>query len=136
MNIYLAIKYHADLCNKSLIETISEQLEHAGHSVYCIHRDLEGWGVKSFSAQKLMQKSFEAIRSSDLILIEFSEKGVGLGIEAGYAHALEKPIIVMAKTGSDISTTLQGIAARVLFYQKQTGLTQLIQSLEQETIAS
>jgi nucleoside 2-deoxyribosyltransferase len=44
---------------------------------------------------------------------------VGIGIEAGYAHAKEKPIFVIAKEGSDISSTLVGIAPKIIFYSSE-----------------
>ena len=52
-----------------------------------------------------------------MLLLEFSEKGVGLGIEAGYAYSKNKPIIVLAKEGSDISTTIKGISNEVIIYK-------------------
>lgn len=69
-----------------------------------------------------MQKTFDIIDSSDLILIEFSEKGTGLGIEAGYGYSRKKPILVIAQEGSDISATLQGITDPILFYRDRIGL--------------
>ena len=62
-----------------------------------------------------MQKTFEIIDSCSAFVIDLSEKGVGLGIEASYAHARGIPVVV-AKAGADISDTLRGIAARVFSY--------------------
>jgi nucleoside 2-deoxyribosyltransferase len=64
-----------------------------------------------------MKLTFELINKSDFLIIEFSDKGVGLGIEAGYAYAKGIPIIVIAKKGSDISNTLKGIAKKIIFYE-------------------
>lgn len=116
MNIYLSIKYHPDVSNRPLIEAICAALTAAGHEVTCIARDLEQWGAVTFPPGELMRRSFQAIDRADLVLVELSEKGVGLGIEAGYAHGQGVPIVVIAQTGADISTTLRGIAARVFFY--------------------
>jgi hypothetical protein len=57
-----------------------------------------------------------------MIVIELSEKGVGLGIEAGYAFAKGIPIITIARTGSDISETLRGISQDIFFYESYTQL--------------
>lgn len=116
MNIYLAIKYHPDAQNRPLIETISAVLATQGHTTICIARDVEQWGAVQLPPARLMQRAFQAIDNSDQILIELSEKGVGLGIEAGYAHALGKPITVIAPPTADLSNTLQGIAATVFRY--------------------
>lgn len=59
--------------------------------------------------------AFPGIESSDIMIIEFSEKGVGLGIGAGYAYANGVPIYLIAKTGSDISVTMNSLAEKVIF---------------------
>jgi crotonobetainyl-CoA:carnitine CoA-transferase CaiB-like acyl-CoA transferase len=124
-SVYLAIKYHADNANRNLIETISRAFEARGCEVINVARDLEHWGNVVFEPNDLMRQSFNLIRSSDLLLLEFSEKGVGLGIEAGFAHAIGKRIVVLAKTGSEISNTLAGIASEILFYDSETDLERI-----------
>lgn len=54
--------------------------------------------------------------SNKMVVIDLTEKGVGLGIEAGYAYAKGIPIITMAKKDSDISETLEGISEKIFFY--------------------
>lgn len=125
MKIYLAIKYHPNADNRPLIEAISAVLAAQGHTTVCIARDVEQWGAIQLPPAVLMQRSCQAIDNSDQILIEFSEKGVGLGIEAGYAHALGKPITVIAPPMADLSNTLQGIAATVFRYTNVEELAHL-----------
>ena len=130
MTIYLAIKYHADLRNRELVEPILKRLESAHHKTLFALRDAENWGELSLSPRELMRKSFALLDAADLVLVELSEKGVGLGIEAGYAYARAKPIITLAKKGSDVSTTLRGISAEVLFYDSLTDLEKILVGLE------
>ena len=120
--VYLAIKYHADQSNKPQIETISSIFEAQGFSTLSVVRDLEHWGDVRLGPDDLMRQSFEFIRMSEFLLLEFSEKGVGLGIEAGFAHAVGKRIVVIAKTGSEISNTLAGISSEIHFYDSETDL--------------
>jgi 2'-deoxynucleoside 5'-phosphate N-hydrolase len=127
--VYLAIKYHADQSNKPQIETISSIFEAQGFEVFNVARDLEQWGEVVFEPSDLMRQSFNLIRSSDLLLIEFSEKGVGLGIEAGFAQAIGKRIVVLAKTGSEISNTLAGISSELHFYDSETDLGRIASEL-------
>jgi nucleoside 2-deoxyribosyltransferase len=110
MKAYLAIKFKEDFSNKETIENISNVFEKAGIESVAMALDGES------SPKELMEKTFKEIDSCDLMIIEFSEKGVGLGIEAGYAFARQKPIFVIAKEGSDISSTLKGISKQVIFY--------------------
>ncbi len=119
---YIAIKYHPDNSNRERIEAISAALERCGWQTMCIVRDVEKWGQVEFSPQELMQRTFDEIDASHIIVIDLTEKGVGVGIEAGYARARGLPIITIAQTGSDISTTLRGISRRVLFYDEVCAL--------------
>ncbi len=119
---YLAIKYHADHSNRERIERITAILNAYGFDTLCVTRDIEQWGRVQFSPGELMERSFEAIQDSDLVVVDLTEKGVGVGIEAGYAYAKHIPILTIAKTGTDISTTLRGIAARVCQYNEYNDL--------------
>lgn len=85
-------------------------LEQAGFATTCIVRDVELWGQHTFDAKTLMQRTFAEIDRSDLVVVDFAEKGVGLGIEAGYAYGKGLPILVIVPQGSPVSTTLAGIA--------------------------
>jgi nucleoside 2-deoxyribosyltransferase len=129
MKIYLAIKFHSDFSNKAFIEEIATALEKAGHSSIVAVRDFEKWGELKFSNQQIMTQDFEAIRECDLLLVEFSEKGVGLGVATGYAKAIGKPIVIIAKTGSEISDTIEGTADKIVFYNSVSELSDLFRSL-------
>ena len=118
MRAYISIKYRADNSNKNCIEKISSALEQNGFETVCVTRDIEKWGQIELSPQELMQRTFTEIDLSHLIVIDLTEKGVGLGIEAGYAHAKGIPIAVIAKKGSDISATLQGISQEPFLYDE------------------
>lgn len=111
--VYLAIKFHADHRNRELVDRISSVFERHGLTAVCAARDLEEWGQVSFDAHDLMQRAFDAIRQSAAVVVEFSEKGVGLGIEAGYASALDIPIFVLLQPDAELSTTLEGISTEV-----------------------
>jgi nucleoside 2-deoxyribosyltransferase len=59
-----------------------------------------------------------------------TEKGVGLGIEAGYAYAKGIPIITIVKSGSDISETLVGISKKIFLYNNIEDLAIFYKNLE------
>lgn len=125
MKIYLAIKYHADQRNRQVIENITAALTAQGHELFCLVRDLEQWGAVTFPPDQLMQHTFQMIAAADVVLVDLTEKGVGLGIEAGYAHAHNIPVVTIAQTGADISATLRGISTTVFCYNDYTELTNL-----------
>ncbi len=122
MRIYLAIKYHEDNSNQDLILKLLEKLETAGIETVSVMRDFEQWGKNHYEPKELMELSFEQIDQCDALILEFSEKGVGLGIEAGYCFSKKKPIFVIAKEGSEISGTLQGIKKDICFYNEVSDL--------------
>lgn len=64
-----------------------------------------------------MKATFDLIRSCDWLIVDLAEKGVGLGVEAGYAAALDIPVIAMLPYDTDLSTTIRGIASQVIRYQ-------------------
>jgi 2'-deoxynucleoside 5'-phosphate N-hydrolase len=118
MNIYLAHKYHPDQKNRPLLEELTAVLAAEGHHAYCVVRDVEQWGAIALSPTALMSAAFDLMEASEVVLVEFSEKGVGIGIEAGYAYAKGIPIWVIAPQGVEISETLRGIATRVVAYER------------------
>lgn len=113
---YIGIKYHADASNKRLICSLSDALIAIGLEPVCMHRDVERWGEVQLTPKQLMAKTFELIQSCQLVVIELSEKGVGLGIEAGYAFARDIPVVAVARKGADISNTLRGVSKEVSEY--------------------
>ena len=123
MRAYISIKYREDNGNKDCIKKISSALEQNDFETVCITRDIERWGKIELSPEELMQRTFAEIDSSDLIVVDLTEKGVGLGIEAGYAYAKGIPVVVIAKTGSDISATLRGISQQLFLYDEFDDLT-------------
>lgn len=122
MKIYLGIKYHPDHRNKEFVDALQVAFSNSGHEMFCVARDLEQWGKNSFSPSVLMQKTFDAINAADIVLIDLSEKGVGLGIEAGYAHAKGKQLVTILQNNSDLSTTLAGISKTILRYENSEDL--------------
>lgn len=129
MHAFLSIKYHPDQANRTLITTISSALEQHGFATICVCRDIEQWGAIHFQADELMHKTFAAIDRCSLVVVDLSEKGVGLGIEAGYAYARGKPIITIACRNADISMTLRGISTHIFTYDDPSDLSTLFAQL-------
>ncbi|QUM75674.1 nucleoside 2-deoxyribosyltransferase [Moritella sp. 24] len=116
--VYFGIKYHSNNSNKSVINEFELCFSKHNLKSYCVVRDMEKWGKQTFSATQIMQETFAKIDESDIVVIDISEKGVGLGIEAGYAKAKGKELIVTIKNGVEISTTIQGTADKIITYNE------------------
>lgn len=129
LKAYLGIKYHADNRNRKVIERISEVLAGCEITILCVARDLEKWGAVRLEPRDLMRQTFKLIDTCDLVVIELSEKGVGLGIEAGYAYACKIPVVTIAKRGREVSETLKGISSHVALYDEANDLLPLFADL-------
>jgi nucleoside 2-deoxyribosyltransferase len=71
----------------------------------------------SFDQDKeMMQQAILSIDDCDLLIAETSDKGIGIGIEVGYAKAKEKPVIYMRNKDAEHSTTVSGISDFQIIY--------------------
>ena len=121
---FFALKFHDGDADRAKVEAIEAALNKAGVEITLMARDVEKWGEAEIPAGKALMRdfAFPAMLQCDCNIIEFSEKGVGLGMNAGFCYASGKPIYVIAKTGSDISSTLADVADEVLFYDEPDDL--------------
>jgi nucleoside 2-deoxyribosyltransferase len=122
MRVYISLQFHADQRNRPWIEEISTMLTEMGHETFCPARDIQDWGGVRPSPAEFMQRVFTEIAASDVLLIDLTEKGVGIGIEAGFAHTRKIPIFTVAQSGCDISRTLQGISDKIYWYASPVDL--------------
>ena len=128
---FMSLKFHDGEEDKKKIEELTQALLKAGIENVVMARDVEKYGKAVLpEGTKLMPDyAFPAMKKCDMLIVEFSEKGVGLGIGAGYAYAIGLPIYVIAKTGSDISLTISNLAKEVIFYDEPSELTEKFRRL-------
>lgn len=124
LHSFFALKFHDGDQDKAKLEAIEKALNKAGITITVMARDVEKWGQAEIPEGKTLMKdfAFPAMLQCDCNIIEFSEKGVGLGMNGGFCYAAGKPVYVIAKKGSDISTTMANIATKVIFYDKPSDL--------------
>lgn len=124
LHSFFALKFHNGDEDRAKIEAIESALNKAGVEITVMARDVEKWGNANIPNGKTLMKdyAFPAMLQCDCNIIEFSEKGVGLGMNGGYCYAVGKPIYVIAKKKSDISTTMANIAKEIIFYDEPEDL--------------
>lgn len=66
--------------------------------------------------KQMMRQAFREMEDADLLIAEVSEKAMGVGIEIGYAAALQKPVICLRNSQAEHSTTASGTATHSLIY--------------------
>ena len=126
LHSFFALKFHEGDEDRKKVEAIESALNKAGIEITLMARDVEEWGNAYIPEGKTLMKdyAFPAMKQCDCNIIEFTEKGVGLGMNGGFCYAVGKPIYVIAKTNSDISTTMANIATEVIFYDKPEDLVE------------
>ena len=126
LHSFYATKFHDGDEDRANVEAIEKALNKAGIEITLMARDVEKWGEAEIPAGKTLMTdyAFPAMEVCDCNIINFTEKGVGLGINGGFCYAKGKPIYVIAKTGSDISTTMANIASEIIFYDEPEDLVE------------
>ena len=142
LHSFFALKFHEGDEDKAKVEAIEKALNKAGIEITLMARDVEKWGEAYIPDGKTLMKdyAFPAMLQCDCNIIEFSEKGVGLGINAGFCFANGKPIYIIAKKNSDISTTISNVATEVIFYEQPEDLiepfTRIVKKFPRVILAS
>ena len=126
LHSFYATKFHEGDEDRANVEAIEKALNKAGVEITLMARDVEKWGEAEIPAGKTLMTdyAFPAMKDCDCNIINFTEKGVGLGMNGGFCYAIGKPIYVIAKTGSDISTTMANIASEIIFYDEPEDLVE------------
>ncbi len=131
---FMSLKFHDGDEDKQKVEELTKALEAAGIKNVVMARDVEKWGQAEIPTGKQLMPdfAFPAMEKCDIFICEFSEKGVGLGIGAAYNFAKDHPVYLIAKHGSDISTTMGNIAKEVIFYDKPEDIVEPFKKIVNE----
>ena len=70
----------------------------------------------------MMQQAMRDIDHCDVLIAETSHKGIGIGIEVGYAKAKGKPVIYLRHQDAEHSTTVSGISDFQIAYSDTNDL--------------
>ena len=90
------------------------------------HVFVDRYHFDSTQEQEMMQQVMTDINNCDILLAETTHKGIGIGIEAGYAKAQNKPVVYLRQHTAEHSTTLSGISDYQIIYESTDALiTQL-----------
>lgn len=119
MKLFITAKFKGDE-NKADIEKLCKIVHTAGFEDFCFIRDVEKYQRGVFAdSHELMARAREELLKCDALLIDVSDNpGGGRVIEAGIAFGHSKPVIVIAKRGTQIGVPMSGIAAAFIEYEK------------------
>ena len=67
----------------------------------------------------ILQDVISGLKESDMIIAEISPTNPNVFYELGYAHAIEKPTVLLARRGGELPFDISGY--RVIFYDDTIG---------------
>lgn len=131
LKAFLSLKFYEGDVSKKMVDGITEALAKVNIHTFVAVRDIEKYGeVKGLDMQNFMPKyAFPEMETSNLMVIEYSEAGAGLGMGADHAYCHSVPLYLVAKTGSKISTTVNSVAEKVIFYDTYDDITKAFKEM-------
>ncbi len=123
---YLAISYS----NRKLFDNEVDKLKLVLHKYnFELFVFVDNYIFSPNQEKEMMQKAFDEINNSDILIAELTTKSIGVGIEVGYAFANKKTIIYIRKKQSEYSTTVAGCASYMVEYDNDSSLRQAIEDI-------
>ena len=112
---------------KSVLTLISSAIEETGNKTFIFFRDAQQWGKIQIPANQVIINAFEELKKCDgfFAFVESDEKSEGLLLEAGYAKALDKRIVLAIKKGINLRF-LRAIANEVIEFDNLDELKEKI----------
>jgi len=131
LKAFVGLKFYEGDESKKLVDGITDALAPLDIHTFVAVRDIEKYGeVKGLDMAHFMPKyTFPEMETSDIMIIEYSEAGAGLGMCADHAFCNNVPLYLIAKTGSKISTTVNSVAEQVIFYDDIKDITKAFKEL-------
>ena len=110
---YISISYNKRQELNDELQSIIETLKkfHIKPFVF-----VDNFKFSSEQEKEMMQQAILSIDDCDLLIAETSDKGIGIGVEVGYAKAKGKPVIYMRNKNADHSTTVSGLSDSQIIY--------------------
>ena len=136
MKMFVTATFKTDE-NKQDIELLCSVVRGAGYEDFCFIRDIERYKKIFSDDHQLMDRAKLELLKCDALLIDVTlGAGGGRAIEAGMAFAHDKPVIVIAQTGTSISVPITGIASTIIEYADIDDVLEPLRRFRSSTTAS
>jgi nucleoside 2-deoxyribosyltransferase len=126
MQAYISISFSKRKELEKEVQAIKNALQKCGISGFVF---VDEYQFSAKQEKKMMQNAIEDIEKSAILIAETSEKGIGIGIEVGYAKAKNIPVIYMRNSKSEHSTTVSGIADFSIIYSDEKDLEEKLEEI-------
>ena len=112
--------------NQSYNQHLCTRLESAGFHCFLPQRDVN----PSCGANVFLQNT-QAIKEADVVLTVVKNENVNLGVEAGFAFAIDKPIIILCDKQSHLPSMLLGVGRQIFRVAELEDIEDYIEQLMQ-----
>lgn len=113
MKAYISISYNKRHELNDELQSIIETLKEFHIKPYVF---VDNFKFSSEQEKEMMYQAMKSINDCDLLIAETSDKGIGIGVEVGYAKAKGKPVIYIRSKSAEHSTTVSGISDHQIIY--------------------
>lgn len=129
MKAYITVSYSKRKLVDKEIALIIETLNTFDISPFVF---VDNYKFDILQEKQMMSQAMKDIENCDILIAETSEKGIGIGIEVGYAKAKGKIVIYLRQQNAEHSTTVSGISDFQIVYSNSEDLKiKLIDTLNQ-----
>jgi nucleoside 2-deoxyribosyltransferase len=118
---YISVSYKNRKSVDSEIEEIIQTLRESSISSLVF---VDRYRFEPEQEHEMMKTAMSEIDSCDLLIAEVSDKGIGIGVEVGYAKAKGKPVVYLRHQNAEHSTTVSGVSDFQVIYSDITDLKQ------------
>lgn len=119
MKAYIAVSYSKRKLVDKEIALIIETLNTFDISSFVF---VDNYKFDISQEKQMMSQAMNDIENCDILIAETSEKGIGIGIEVGFAKAKSKIVIYLRHQNAEHSTTVSGISDFQIVYSNNKDL--------------
>ena len=115
MTAYISISYSNRKNLQAEVDAIMEILQRYSITGFVF---ADAYSFNASQEKEMMAQAFTDIDRCVLLIAETSEKGIGIGVETGYAKAKGKPVIYLRNIAAAHSTTVSGASDfQIIYYE-------------------
>lgn len=115
MTAYISISYSNRKNLQAEVDAIMEILQQYSITGFVF---ADAYSFNASQEKEMMAQAFTDIDRCVLLIAETSEKGIGIGVETGYAKAKGKPVIYLRNIAAAHSTTVSGASDfQIIYYE-------------------
>ncbi|MDM1466716.1 hypothetical protein HX045_08085 [Myroides odoratimimus] len=111
--IYISCSFSMQNELREATDRMKQEINTMGYQPFVF---IEHYTFRLDQEKEMMIQAMKDIDESCCLFAETTDKGIGIGIEAGYAKAQGKPLVYLRQADASHSTTMSGVADYHILY--------------------